>query len=154
LFLQAAERLTEAAGIRNPFFHPPSIYTTADLVLTLGIILFLWVNRNRLFRVKGDEVTPRQYERLTHRLDGLERTIAEDRVHREARFDQVDEALKQRALDDFEFRRSVLDTEEAQIRTMKLTHAATQATARKVEYLLQRIGDNGAINETPKGEGG
>jgi hypothetical protein len=148
--------------IREAFFHLPTLFDLVDFVLTVGIIFVLWRYRRRVFKLaEGDAVAPRQYERLTARLDAFERTIAEDRVHRDARFDEIDEKLVRRAADDQDFRRAVLECENTQTRTMQKMESGIEAMRRELGFVrktMERVpcvlenGTTGRPDECPPEE--
>jgi hypothetical protein len=78
-----------------------SVISLANLGLTLGIVLFLWWNRTRILGANGNGngngVTSRQYERLVHRFDTFEQDTA------------------RRSKEDTDFRRNVLEANDAQL---------------------------------------
>lgn len=117
------------------------LHTAIEILQTLtlaAVCTVLWVYRDRFFSelsTRNEVVTPRQYERLNGRLDLIERTITEDRCRHDRRFDEIHENMMQHAAHEHEFRRSILETEDVQTRTMKSVEAGVQALRREVAFV-------------------
>jgi hypothetical protein len=136
LFSLLVESPEGSESIREAFFHWPTIFDLVDFVLTAGIIFVLWRYRRRVFWTapEGQELTPRQYDRLNGRLDLLERAIADDRIHRDARFDEIDEKIMRRAAEEHGFRRAVLEAEDSQTRVMSKVESGVEALRRETGF--------------------
>jgi hypothetical protein len=122
-----------------------------NLAISVGIVTVLIVHRKRLFAEGIDPLTVRQYERLNGRLDGFERTLAEDRAQRDARFDQVAASLDHRASEDLLFRRELIETEHNQLSMMDKVNNHIEVLIRRMDFFnktLQKVpcvAENGTI---------
>jgi hypothetical protein len=140
LLLQTIEHPEGARSIRDLLFHAPSVVPIVDLLLTLGIIWVLWWYRHRIF--SGGEMTPRQYERLTARLDSFERTLTEDRRHVDTRLDDLEMSSRRQVADDQDFRHKIIENEDQQLRTMGSINAHIASLVRRLDYtssLLKQV---------------
>jgi hypothetical protein len=160
LLLHLVESNPAAPSIREVFLRVPSLFNLLDLALTLGIIWVLWRQRAHLFTWGGDEVSPRQYERLTGRLDGLERNLVENITHADARFDQIELAIGRRAAEDMTFRREIIQAEDKHLQAMKSIQSHLEGLVRRMEYnnrmleQVQCVRENGTVGDCVKDEKG
>jgi hypothetical protein len=158
LLLHLIESPEGASGIQETFLRVPSLFNLLDFALTLGIIWVLWRQRARLFSWRGEEVSPRQYERLTGRLDGLERNLVESITHADARFDQIELAIGRRAAEDMNFRREIIQAEDKHLQAMHSIQAHLEGLVRRMEYnnrMLEQVPcvrENGTVGDCVKEE--
>jgi len=100
-----------------------TILSLTNLTLTAGIIVVLFVHRKRLFTAPGPSITPRQYERMTARLD------------------QFELAETGRAKLEQDFRHNVIGANQSQLRTMEKQNGLLERLERKVDYVSHILDD-------------
>ena len=116
-----------------------TILSVTNLALTAGIIVVLLVYRKRLFNIPADTITPRQYERMT------------------ARMDQFELAEIGRAKLEQDFRHNVIEASQSQLCSMEKHNGLLEGLNRKIDYVSRVLAelpcrrDNG--KECPEGHG-
>lgn len=150
LLLHLVDSNLAAPSIREVFLRVPSLFNLLDLALTLGVIFVLWRHRRHIFA--GAEVTPRQYERLTGRLDAFERSLLESKTHTDARFDEFELVMQNRAKEDWDFRREIIDSEDKQLQRLDSVKAHIEGLVRRMDYnnrmleQVQCVRENGIVS--------
>jgi hypothetical protein len=130
-------------------------FHVVHLVLLLAVCTVLFLSRKRLFGREVDALTPRQYARLNGRLDEFQRDRAEDVARAEARFDKIEQGIQHRHAEDLGFRRSLIETEGIQLRTMQRVNSHVEGLVRKLDWVgevvlkIPCVEGNGTIRPMP-----
>ena len=118
-----------------------TILSVTNLALTAGIIVVLWVYRKRLFAVPAENITPRQYTRMTARLD------------------QFELSETHRAKLDLDFRRTVIAANHSQLVATEKQNGLLETLVRRLNFVATTLDQRpclvgNGLKECPEGHGG